>query len=145
VLNVSQQDECVGAARIIEGASDPSIRSKLSQITVMINIARRRESIGDVGGYDSGGSKQAKVAGDGGFRLTGVAPGMASFNIGNSQENTFLIKRIERDGAEIRNAIEIGRGEQVTGVRIVVVQANGTIRGQVEIAGDKNNVFRMFR
>jgi hypothetical protein len=127
----------VSGVVIIEGASDPSIKAKLSQITVRVDIARKRESVGDGGGYDSGGSKQAKVAGDGGFRLTGVAPGMATFSIGSSQDSAFMIKRIERDGAEIRNAIEIGRGEHLTGVRIVVVQSNGTIRGQVEIAGGK--------
>jgi len=48
-----------------------------------------------------------------------------------------LIKRIERDGAEIKSSFEIGRGEQITGVRIILARANGTIRGRVEIAGDK--------
>jgi hypothetical protein len=60
---------------------------------------------------------------------------MASFYMEGDQENAFLIRRIERDGAEIRSAFEIGRGEQITGVRIIVAQANETIRGQVEIAG----------
>jgi len=48
-----------------------------------------------------------------------------------------LIKRIERDGAEIKSSFEIGRGEQITGVRIVLAHANGTIRGRVEITGGK--------
>ena len=121
----------------IEGASGLSIRAKLSQLSVNVQIARRRESVGDGGDYDFRGLAYAKVGGDGGFRLTGLAPGMAVFTIGSSQESAFLIKRIERDGAEIRNAIEIRRGEPVTGVRIVVVQTNGTIRGQVEITGGK--------
>ena len=121
---------------VIEGASDLSIRAKLSQLSVNVQMARRRESVRDGGDHDFGGLAYAKVGGDGGFRLTGLAPGMAVFMIGSS-ESAFLIKRIERDGAEIRNAIEIRRGEPVTGVRIVVVQTNGTIRGQVEITGGK--------
>jgi protocatechuate 3,4-dioxygenase beta subunit len=127
----------VSGVVVIEGAGDPSIRSKLSQIVVMVDITRRRESVEGGGAYDSAGSRRAKVAGNGGFQLTGVTPGMATFSIWSSQENAFLIKRIERDGAEIKNAFEIGRGEQVTGLRIVAVQSNGTIRGQVEIAGGK--------
>jgi hypothetical protein len=122
---------------VIEGASDLSIRAKLSQLSVNVQMARKRESVRDGGDHDFGGQAYAKVGGDGGFRLTGLAPGMAVFTIGSSQESAVLIKRIERDGAEIRNAIEIRRGEPVTGVRIVVVQANGTIRGQVEITGGK--------
>jgi protocatechuate 3,4-dioxygenase beta subunit len=121
---------------VIEGASDLSIRAKLSQLSVNVQMARRRESVRDGGDHDFGGLAYAKVGGDGGFRLTGLSPGMAVFMIGSS-ESAFLIKRIERDGAEIRNAIEIRRGEPVTGVRIVVVQTNGTIRGQVEITGGK--------
>src|SRR5262249_31639760 len=74
---------------------------------------------------------------DGGFRLSGAPPGMASFYVGSSQGETFSIKLIERDGAEIKSDFEIGRGEQITGVRIVLARANGTIRGRVEIAGDK--------
>jgi hypothetical protein len=121
---------------VIEGASDLSIRAKLSQLSVNVQMARRRESVRDGGDHDFGGLAYAKVGGDGGFRLTGLSPGMAVFMIGSS-ESAFLIKRIERDGAEIRNAIEIRRGEPVTGVRIVVVHTNGTIRGQVEITGGK--------
>ncbi|MBO0857550.1 MAG: hypothetical protein J2P21_03675 [Chloracidobacterium sp.] len=120
---------------VIEGPGDPSVKAKLSQVSVMVQTTRRLESGGD--GRDYGSSAQAKIAGDGGFRITGVAPGMATFSFGNSQDTAFLIKRVERDGLEVRNAFDIGRGEQVTGVRIVAVQANGSIRGQVEIAGGR--------
>ena len=122
---------------IIEGSNDPSIRAKLPQMAVTVSVTGGRESAGDDGAYDHRGMAHTKIASDGGFRLTGLASGMASFHIHGDREAMFLIKRIEHDGAEIRSAFEIGRGEQVSGVRIVMAQANGTIRGQVEIAGGK--------
>jgi hypothetical protein len=122
---------------VIEVASDPSIRAKLPLMTVSVQTTRRRESVGAGWDYASGKSSYAKIDGNGGFSLTGVAPGVATFNVSGDQGSAIPIKRIERDGAEIKNAFEIGRGEHVTGVRIVAAQANGMIRGQVEIAGGK--------
>jgi hypothetical protein len=43
--------------------------------------------------------------------------------------------RVEHNGVEIKDGIEITRGEQVTGVRVVFAQARGVIRGQVKFAG----------
>ncbi len=121
---------------VIEGANDPSIRAKLPQMAISVGVSGGRESAGDRA-YEIPGMAYSQIASDGGFRLTGLAPGMASFQVQGEREGKFLIKRIEHDGAEIKSALEIGRSEQVTGVRVVVVEANGTIRGQVEIAGGK--------
>jgi hypothetical protein len=43
--------------------------------------------------------------------------------------------RVEHNGVEVKDGIEISRGEQVTGVRVVFAQAGGVIRGQVKFAG----------
>ena len=122
---------------VIEGVNDPAVKTKLQQMSVAINVADKSESAGNGRVYERSTHVSARVANDGGFRLTGAPPGMASFYLGDLRENIFSIKRIERNGAEIRSAIEINRGEQIAGVRIVVSYANGTIRGQVEIAGGR--------
>jgi hypothetical protein len=41
--------------------------------------------------------------------------------------------RIERDGTIYRSDIEIKEREQITGLRVVVSQANGTIRGVLKL------------
>ena len=79
----------------------------------------------------------SKIGDDGGFRFTGAPPGMMRFSLICAQGNAFYIKRVERDGVEIKNAIEIRRGEQINSVRIVVAHAKGTIRGQVKVTGGK--------
>ncbi|HKX32475.1 MAG TPA: hypothetical protein VJ302_32615, partial [Blastocatellia bacterium] len=113
---------------VIESATDPSAKTMLSKATVGAVSS---------GGQPDTGESNARVDSEGGFHLTGLAPGMVRFQLWSSKENAISIKRIERNGLELRRAFEIGRGEQVTGIRIVVVQANGTIRGQVEIVGGK--------
>jgi hypothetical protein len=119
---------------VLEGVNDPAVKAKLPQASVAVQVSGKRDSPGDGPGF---GRSIAKIASDGGFRATGAPPGMASFALVGYQENIFSIKRIERNGAEIRTALEIGRGEQITGVRIVLAYANGSVRGQVKIAGGK--------
>jgi hypothetical protein len=125
----------IGGVVVIEGVSDPAIKEKLQRMSVGVQVAGFRDSTGNSGDDERPGRVMANIAGDGGFRLTGAPPGMASFYLRGEQQDMFSIRRVERDGAEIRSAFEIGRGEQITGVRIVMAQANETIRGQVEIAG----------
>jgi protocatechuate 3,4-dioxygenase beta subunit len=120
---------------VIEGVSDQAVKAKLQQMSICVSVTGFRESAGDGGDYEFPDVVTAKIAGDGAFSLTGARPGMANFHMEGGPEGAPFIRRVERNGAEIRNAFEIGRGEQITGVRIVVAQANATIRGQVEIAG----------
>ena len=120
---------------VIEGVNDPTLKAKLQQVEVGVRVAGYRGSAVGGGEYEHLGRVVSKIGGDGGFRLTGAPPGMASLYIEGGQEDAFLIRRVERDGAEIKSAFEIGRGEQITGVRIVLAQANATVRGRVETAG----------
>ncbi len=122
---------------VIEGVDDQVAKAMLKQLVVSVQIIGKRGPDGGQIGYEGRGMSSAKVSSDGGIRLTGLAPGLARFDLRGPQENKFLIKRIERNSAEIRSAFEIGRSEQITGVRIVAAYGNGTIRGQVEITGGK--------
>ncbi len=48
----------------------------------------------------------------------------------------FSLLRIERNGVEqTREGIEIGEGEQVSGIRVVLDYGTGIVRGQVRIEG----------
>ncbi|MGH9935132.1 MAG: carboxypeptidase regulatory-like domain-containing protein [Blastocatellia bacterium] len=115
----------------LEGVNDPAVKAKLRQVEIGVSVVGKRESAGDRMAYEGRGHASATVAKDGGFRLSGAPPGMGFFHL----RSEFRIKRIERDGAEIKSDFEIRQGEQITGVRIVVSYPNGTIRGQVEIVG----------
>jgi hypothetical protein len=47
----------------------------------------------------------------------------------------FLVKRVERDGVQQPDGIEISPGENISGVRVVVEYGNLTLRGEVKIVG----------
>jgi len=117
---------------VLEGANDPAVQAKLRRMEIHVYLTPNRESDGQMSS-----DINSKIGGDGGFHLTGATPGMARFSIYGTEDGSFTIKRIERDGAEISRGFEIRPGERISGVRIIVAQANGTIRGQVEIAGGK--------
>ncbi|HEY6402168.1 MAG TPA: carboxypeptidase regulatory-like domain-containing protein, partial [Blastocatellia bacterium] len=118
----------ISGVAVIEGTNDPAILSKLSQIQVYANV--RSEELSAPSGAP------ANVGTDGSFALRGVNPGMARLNIYNRAETPrFSILRIERDGAMLREGIQINPGEQVTGVRIVIGAGTNTLRGQLRITG----------
>jgi hypothetical protein len=76
------------------------------------------------------------VAPDGSFRAAGLQPGTANFHVAMYPAPKGLsLVRVERDGIDHPEGIEIGAGEQVTGVRIVLAYGTGVIRGQVNIDG----------
>jgi protocatechuate 3,4-dioxygenase beta subunit len=133
----------ISGVAVIEGTNDPAILSKLSQIEVYANV--RSEELSAPSGAP------ANVGTDGSFTLRGVNPGMARLNIYNRAETPrFSILRIERDGAALREGVQINPGEQVTGVRIVIGPGTNTLRGQLRITGgslpeDANLMVRAYR
>jgi hypothetical protein len=120
---------------LLDEVDDPAIKAKLQNLYVTVNISSRTGSDEGSRNYESRGQSSTRVAGDGSFSLSGLAPGVAIFGLLENQESIFSIKRIERDGVEIRKDFEIGRGEKINNARIFVAYSNATIRGQVEIAG----------
>jgi hypothetical protein len=79
-------------------------------------------------------TRPVRVNADGSFVLKGLKAGRVSFMLLGGSD-ALRIKRIERDGVEVKDAIEIRTGENIAGVRIIVFQPQGRIRGQVQIAG----------
>jgi hypothetical protein len=80
----------------------------------------------------------SQISGDGSFRVAGLPPGKAVIQLtwnSPSAPKEFFILRVERNGQDITNGVEIGQGEQMTGVRVVIGAGSGVIRGQVKIEG----------
>jgi protocatechuate 3,4-dioxygenase beta subunit len=115
---------------VLDGVSDPAVRANLRQVTLGLHVFVK----GDSGGYENRGYVGAKISGDGSFQLSGTPPGKGRFQLWGSE---FWIKRVERDGVEIKSAFEIRQGERITGVRIILIRPNERIRGHVEAADGK--------
>ena len=73
---------------------------------------------------------------DGSFRVSGLSSGLVNFELVAANHRPIIgltVIRVERDGLAQPNGVELKDGEHVSGVRLVVVYGNGTIRGVVKI------------
>jgi len=77
----------------------------------------------------------ARVAADASFRISGLKPGRVKIGPLPYGAQRFSLLRIERDGVEQRDGIDIQPNEQITGVRVIMIPANCVIRGHVTIQG----------
>jgi hypothetical protein len=73
---------------------------------------------------------------DGSFRITGLRPGKVRIVLGGMPApKGFVLLRVEREGSVQRDGVEIGAGETVSGVRVVIGYGTGVVRGEVIIQG----------
>src|SRR6185503_13715200 len=87
----------------------------------------------------SGGSSKP-VNPDGSFRIGGLRQGLALFGLNSPTRNDSTptaVVRIEHDGVVQPRGLMLKDGEQVTGLRLVVRNLTGAIRGQVNVEGDE--------
>ena len=122
LIKTSQGGTASGVV-VLEGTHDPTIKANLlgTPIAVFISNELLRRA-----------SPYAKINPDGSFRITGLPAGRLTLNLPQNQDRLQLM-RVERDGVVYRNGIDIKEREQITGLRVVVNQANGTIRGALKL------------
>jgi hypothetical protein len=120
---------------VIEGA-DAAAGKQPQSITVYPRVSPPIDAAGDAKERISGTQfyRPGRVNADGSFTIMGLQACGVGFYL-SSVDSGLRIKRIERDGVEVKDAIEVRPGERVSGVRIVAHRAQGRIRGQVRIAG----------
>jgi protocatechuate 3,4-dioxygenase beta subunit len=68
------------------------------------------------------------VAPDGSFHLSGLRPG--TLRVMASSSNVTLL-RVELNGANVTDGLEVSEGAQISGLRVVVAYGNAVIHGQV--------------
>jgi hypothetical protein len=139
-LRVRKGSSISGVA-VIEGTSDPNVLSKLSQVRVLAYIRRESSNAPPL----PFGRRLFNVNADGGFRIEGLRAGKARIMMIQPPEMTGLtLGKIEHNGAPAPE-IEVNLGEQVTGVRLVLVYGSITLRGEVKIVGGEVPAGQKFR
>ena len=116
----------ISGAAVIEGLNEQEAASKFSEITLNANVPTALRTF-----WFSG----SKINPDGSFRITGVQPGKAQIRTSYSHPKGISILRVERDGLEQRDGIEVAAGESVSGVKVFMVYGTGVIRGLVKVEG----------
>jgi hypothetical protein len=113
---------------VIEGATPPESLSRLSDLRLDVYVVS--QSIA------APRNDTVNVGPDGTFRIGGLPPGKVGFHFDTHPIPKGLsLLRVEREGVEQTGGVEIGPGEQVSGVKVVVSFGTGVIRGQVKIEG----------
>ncbi len=113
----------ISGLAVIEGTNDPSVLQRLGQTEIF--------AIG-IKGSGAPNFARARISIDGSFQLRGLRTGRAILKI---QDLDLSIKRVERAGVPQSQGIEIGPGEQLTDLRVIMAFASGVIRGQVKVEG----------
>ena len=106
---------------VAEGTNDPRVRESLTRGRIIAYIENE-----GLGRTKSSGNIQP----DGSFRINGLSAGRLLFQLQTPDQ--FRIVRLERDGIPYTRGVELKDREQVTGLRVVVTQANGAIRGVIK-------------
>ena len=106
---------------VIEGVTDPVVLSKVTQIS--LGARNKRDSTG------------ADVGADGSFYFCGLRPGKIEISGGSWRQAGFHLQRIERNGADLSEGINVTPGDHITDVRLVFTYATGVIRGQIRTEG----------
>ncbi len=108
---------------VLEGTNDPAVRANLARMQMLPSMSA--EHYGRPRPF-------VTINPDGSFRVTGLPAGRLMLNLPQNGDQLRLM-RIERDGVAQRGGVEIKEREQITGLRVVVSQANGKIRGLLKL------------
>jgi uncharacterized protein (DUF2141 family) len=104
----------------------------LEGAAIKLNLAGHKTSVFLSGQNNQQPMPPANIDQNGGFHVTGLPAAQLMLVLPINQDH-LRIMRIERDGIVYRNGIEIKERDQITGLRVVVSQANGTIRGVLKL------------
>jgi hypothetical protein len=118
LIKTSQGGTASGVV-VIEGAHEPAVRANLTKTQIFPTVSN------DFRPY-------VNINPDGSFRVTNLPPGRLTLNLPQNRDH-LRVMRIERDGVAYPGGIEIKEREQITGLRVVVSQANGKIRGLLKL------------
>jgi carboxypeptidase family protein len=129
-LKVHHGSASISGVVVIEGTNDSKALAKLSQISLYASVALPESKL-----PAPVESRTVGVNADGSFHISGLPAGKAWINRWGQEYDNLTLVRIERDGAPAGRGIEIGAGEQVTGVRVILLHGALTLRGEMKIVG----------
>jgi protocatechuate 3,4-dioxygenase beta subunit len=137
-IKVHRGSSITGAV-VIEGSSDSDVLAKVSRLELRSFYQTQELSAPRVA--------PISISPDGSFRITGLQAGKVGITLANypTPPKGFSLLRVERDGVMQRYGIEIGAGENVSGVRVVIGYGTGVVRGQIKIQGGEGPPDLRFR
>jgi hypothetical protein len=113
----------------LEGSVAPPLENGLSELLILASTSSDRLMSSTV---------SWPISADGSFRITGIRPGKINIFLTRTRRGPAEISllRIERNGTELRDGIEVRVGEDVTGLRLALGAGSSVLRGEVKIEGE---------
>lgn len=124
----AQRGASISGMVVIEGTTDPAILKRVTEVFVSA-YPEMNSPTAQMPMFYFGGNRGTNP--DGTFRIVGVRPGKNQVRAGTSSRTPLLVARIERDGVEIPGVLDVSAGEQITGLKVVMMFGSGSVRGQV--------------
>lgn len=118
----------VSGVVILEGTSDRAAIAKQLQRRLVISSIPKPP--GRVSTWIT------NLGADGSFSVSGLGAGSLSLQFMSADVNEptlFRWERLERNSVELPRNMEINSGDQISGLRIILVYAIGSVRGQVKL------------
>jgi hypothetical protein len=114
---------------VLEGNSDLAGTALLQTVTLIAYVERKN--------LGAPSYSRSSIAADGTFQFKGLAPGKARISVPGfpTPPKGLSLTRVELDGADHPEGLEVAAGAQVKGVRLVFVYGTGSIRGEVKLEG----------
>jgi len=118
----------ISGLAVIEGANDADALAKMPKLELRAFV------LGE--GVSAPSMAPVVINADGSFRVTGLRPGKVRISLGGyPPPKGFSLLRVEREGSVQRDGVEVGAGETVSGVRVLIGYGTGVVRGEVIIQG----------
>ncbi len=112
---------------VLDGSSGKALPVRLQQLRLNVWVQ------GGPSGFPAW--RSSAISPDGSFRLAGLPAGVATVNTLSSPDHKpvkdFVVLHTEREGARVTQGIELKPGEETSGLRVVVAQGNGVVRGEL--------------
>jgi Carboxypeptidase regulatory-like domain len=121
---ILNQGSTVSGVVALEGGKDKSIEAKLYQAEVFMVVRS------DLGQREA--TNFSQISPDGSFHFIGLPPGKLRIFL---PHRAFFVLRIERDSVVQTDGINVGPGENISGVKLIVAHGDGVIRGEVKVKG----------
>jgi len=113
-----------------DSASAPGAMAVLSQISLWATPATIDFRVSRLGSDN-------RIGPEGSFTIVGIPPGKVRLGLGRTPTPVpgLAITRVERDGIEQPEEIEIGPGEELSNVRVFVAYGTAGVQGQIRVEG----------
>ncbi|HKX26320.1 MAG TPA: carboxypeptidase-like regulatory domain-containing protein [Blastocatellia bacterium] len=115
----------------VEGANDPAVLAKLAQLGLSA-LPTSPMGVRSMGSF-------SRVTANGSFTFSGLRPGKTRIMLNSmGGEQIFSLLRLERGGVISQSEIEVGAGEQISNLRVVVGYGSAILRGRLQVVGGES-------